>query len=30
MGPGWPADRIDQFTTERGDEITLYLWRIAD
>lgn len=30
MGPGWPADRIDQFTTERGDEITLYLWRISE
>jgi SAM-dependent methyltransferase len=29
MGPGWPADRIDQFTTERGDEITLYLWKIG-
>jgi SAM-dependent methyltransferase len=27
MGPTWPADRIDRFTTERGDEITLYLWR---
>jgi SAM-dependent methyltransferase len=28
MGPDWPADTIDQFTTVRGDEITLYLWRI--
>ncbi|HXW05004.1 MAG TPA: methyltransferase domain-containing protein [Vicinamibacterales bacterium] len=27
MGPAWPADRVDQFTTGRGDEITLYLWR---
>ena len=27
MGPGWPADRIEQFTTSRGDEITLYLWK---
>lgn len=27
MGRAWPADRIDQFTTERGDEITLYLWK---
>jgi len=27
MGPTWPADRIDQFTTIRGDEITLYLWK---
>jgi SAM-dependent methyltransferase len=27
MGPTWPADRIDRFTTERGDEITLYLWK---
>ena len=28
MGPEWPADKIDLFTTVRGDEITLYLWRI--
>jgi ribosomal protein L11 methylase PrmA len=27
MGPSWPADSIDRFTTERGDEITLYLWK---
>ena len=27
MGPTWPADKIDQFTTSRGDEITLYLWK---
>ncbi|HSC29944.1 MAG TPA: class I SAM-dependent methyltransferase [Vicinamibacterales bacterium] len=26
MGPSWPADRIEQFTSERGDEVTLYLW----
>jgi SAM-dependent methyltransferase len=28
MGSEWPADKIDPFTTVRGDEITLYLWRI--
>ena len=28
MGSEWPADKIDLFTTVRGDEITLYLWRI--
>ena len=27
MGPAWPPDRIDRFSTERGDEITLYLWK---
>jgi SAM-dependent methyltransferase len=27
MGPGWPAEKIDQFTSKLGDEITLYLWR---
>ncbi len=27
MGPEWPADKIDRFTNENGDEITLYLWR---
>jgi SAM-dependent methyltransferase len=27
MGPEWPADKVDQFTTSNGDEITLYLWR---
>lgn len=26
MGPGWPADVVDRFTTNQGDEITLYLW----
>ena len=29
MGPEWPPDKVHRFTTERGDEITLYLW-IAD
>jgi cyclopropane fatty-acyl-phospholipid synthase-like methyltransferase len=28
MGPTWPADKIDHFTSARGDEITLYLWRV--
>jgi precorrin-6B methylase 2 len=27
MGPAWPADKVDRFTNENGDEITLYLWR---
>lgn len=27
MGPSWPADRIDRFTSALGDEITLYLWK---
>jgi predicted RNA methylase len=27
MGPSWPADKIDHFTSARGDEVTLYLWR---
>lgn len=27
MGPTWPADKVDRFTTSIGDEITLYLWR---
>jgi SAM-dependent methyltransferase len=27
MGTDWPADKIDQFTSRIGDEITLYLWR---
>lgn len=26
MGPGWPADKVDQFTTSTGDVVTLYLW----
>jgi predicted RNA methylase len=28
MGPEWPADRVEQFTSERGDEVTLYLWTV--
>jgi ribosomal protein L11 methylase PrmA len=28
MGPDWPADKVDRFLSARGDEITLYLWRI--
>ena len=28
MGPDWPADAIDRFVSARGDETTLYLWRI--
>jgi cyclopropane fatty-acyl-phospholipid synthase-like methyltransferase len=27
MGPTWPADRLDRFTTSTGDETTLYLWK---
>jgi SAM-dependent methyltransferase len=27
MGPTWPADKIDRFTTATGDETTLYLWK---
>jgi SAM-dependent methyltransferase len=27
MGATWPADKIDRFTTVRGDEVTLYLWK---
>ena len=27
MGPTWPADKVEQFITSRGDEITLYLWK---
>lgn len=29
MGPDWPADKVDRFTSARGDSITLYLWKIA-
>ena len=29
MGPSWPADKIDQFTSADGNETTLYLW-VAD
>ena len=28
MGRDWPADSIDQFVSQSGDEVTLYLWRI--
>jgi SAM-dependent methyltransferase len=28
MGRDSPADAIDQFVSARGDEVTLYLWRI--
>jgi SAM-dependent methyltransferase len=28
MGPDWPADRTDRFLSARGDQVTLYLWRI--
>ena len=27
MGPTWPADTVDRFTTSSGDEITIYLWK---
>ena len=27
MGPTWPADKVDHFTSARGDEVTLYFWR---
>ena len=28
MGTEWPADKIDRFLSERGDQVTLYLWQI--
>ena len=28
MGRGWPADRVEQFVSANGDEVTLYLWRV--
>ena len=28
MGTEWPADKVDRFTSARGDEVTLYLWRM--
>ena len=28
MGPDWPADKVDQFVSAQGDEVTLYLWVI--
>jgi precorrin-6B methylase 2 len=27
MGSAWPADKVDTFTSARGDQVTLYLWR---
>ncbi len=27
MGPTWPADKVDQFVSARGDEVTLYFWK---
>jgi SAM-dependent methyltransferase len=27
MGSTWPADKVDTFTSARGDQVTLYLWR---
>lgn len=29
MGTEWPADKVDQFVSARGDEVTLYLWRVT-
>ena len=29
MGPSWPADKVDTFTSARGDSVTLYLWNIV-
>ena len=28
MGRDWPSDAVDQFVSARGDEVTLYLWRM--
>jgi cyclopropane fatty-acyl-phospholipid synthase-like methyltransferase len=28
MGRDWPADTVDQFLSARGDEVTLFLWKI--
>ena len=28
MGRDWPADQVDHFVSARGDEVTLYLWRM--
>ena len=28
MGPEWPPDKVDQFTSANGDTVTLYLWTI--
>ena len=29
MGSDWPADKVDTFTSARGDSVTLYLWNIV-
>lgn len=29
MGRDWPADKIDTFVSARGDQVTLYLWKIG-
>ena len=28
MGPEWPPDKVDRFTNENGDAVTLYLWTV--
>jgi precorrin-6B methylase 2 len=28
MGPEWPPDKVDRFTNENGDAVTLYLWSV--
>jgi precorrin-6B methylase 2 len=28
MGPEWPPDRVDRFTSHDGDSVTLYLWTV--
>jgi cyclopropane fatty-acyl-phospholipid synthase-like methyltransferase len=28
MGRSWSADKVDQFVSARGDEVTLYLWKV--
>lgn len=28
MGRDWPADAVEQFVSARGDEVTLYLWKM--
>jgi predicted RNA methylase len=28
MGRSWPADKVHQFVSARGDEVTLYLWKV--
>jgi protein-L-isoaspartate O-methyltransferase len=27
MGGSWPPDKVDHFTSQHGDEVTLYLWK---